>query len=162
MTDPAALPNFPPPPDEHPLRGRVLDVLLDLGFAPDIDADGDVLFHVNEQQLFVRCTEGTPTLMRTFGQWQLPPELAEDVLTQMRTCNEVNLSMNLVKTGIANGTLVVTVDQMVLPNADVRALVEVSVQAILSAVQFWHQRALGIDPTDPSAGPAGDGSGAGS
>lgn len=147
MSDPAALPNFPPPPDEHPLRGRVLDVLIDLGFAPDIDQDGDVLFHVNEQQLFARCTEGVPTILRTFGQWQLPPELAEDVLTQMRTCNEVNLSMNLLKTGIANGTLVVTVDQVVLPGVEVRPLVEIAVQAILSAVQFWHQRALGIDPT---------------
>ena len=46
MTDPASLPNFPPPADEHPLRGRVLDVLQDLEVQPDIDADGDVTFTV--------------------------------------------------------------------------------------------------------------------
>ncbi|MFV0463133.1 MAG: YbjN domain-containing protein [Nostocoides sp.] len=156
MTDPASLPNFPPPSDEHPLRGRVLDVLIDLEFGPDIDSDGDIAFSVNDQQLFVRTTEGGPTIMRTFGQWQLPEELAEDVAKQLGTCNEVNLSMNLVKTGLANGTLVVTVDQVVLDGAPLRAMVEVSIQAVLSAVQFWHQRAMGVDPAEP--GPdAGDG-----
>lgn len=53
MTDPTALPNFPPPSDEHPLRGRVLDALQDLGIEPVIDSDGDVAFQVGEpsQQL---------------------------------------------------------------------------------------------------------------
>ena len=57
MSDPTSLPNFPPPPSEHPLRGRVLDILLDEGFQPDIDSDGDVAFKVQGQQLFVRCLE---------------------------------------------------------------------------------------------------------
>ena len=46
MTDPTSLPNFPPPADEHPLRGRVLDILVDLGLAPNLDTDGDVAFTV--------------------------------------------------------------------------------------------------------------------
>ena len=49
MTDPASLPNFPPPADEHPLRGRVLDVLQDLEVQPDIHADGDVTSTLNDQ-----------------------------------------------------------------------------------------------------------------
>ena len=68
MTDPTSLPNFPPPADEHPLRGRVLDVLVDLGLQPNIDSDGDVAFTVNEQQLFIRCSEGEVEIMRVFGQ----------------------------------------------------------------------------------------------
>lgn len=75
MTDPASLPNFPPPADEHPLRGRVLDVLQDLEVQPDIDADGDVTFTVNDQNLFIRCHEGELQIMRIFGQWQLPEQL---------------------------------------------------------------------------------------
>ena len=71
MTDPTSLPNFPPPPDEHPLRGRVLDVLIDQGLHPDIDSDGDVAFTVQDQQLFVRCTEGDFQIMRVFGQWAI-------------------------------------------------------------------------------------------
>jgi len=39
MTDPTSLPDFPPPSDQRPLRGRVLDVLLDEGYRPDIDDD---------------------------------------------------------------------------------------------------------------------------
>src|SRR5215204_5054518 len=59
MTDPTSLPNFPPPADEHPLRGRVLDVLVDLGLRPNLDADGDVAFTANEQQLFIRDRKST-------------------------------------------------------------------------------------------------------
>ena len=60
MSDPTSLPNFPPPADEHPLRGRVLDVLKDHQLDPNIDADGDVAFMIGEppQQLFVRCQDG--------------------------------------------------------------------------------------------------------
>ena len=60
MTDPTSLPNFPPPADEHPLRGRVLDVVKDLGINPDIDADGDVAFVLGDPppQLFVRGPDG--------------------------------------------------------------------------------------------------------
>ena len=69
MTDPTALPNFPPPADEHPLRGRVLDVLQDLEIKPSIDSDGDVAFQVGDpvQQLFVRCQDGDFPVMRIFG-----------------------------------------------------------------------------------------------
>ena len=54
MTDPTSLPNFPPPADEHPLRGRVLDVLVDMGAQPNLDTDGDVAYQANEQTIFVR------------------------------------------------------------------------------------------------------------
>ena len=101
MTDPTSLPNFPPPPNEHPLRGRVLDVLVDLGLQPNLDNDGDVAFTVNEQQLFVRCTEGEVEIMRVFGQWQIQDDLLGDRLQLHETCNELNLNMNCVKTGVA-------------------------------------------------------------
>jgi hypothetical protein len=159
MTDPTSLPNFPPPPDEHPLRGRVLDVLVDLGLGPNIDGDGDVAFTVNEQNLFARCTEGEVEILRIFGQWQIQEEHVGDRLKLYETCNEVNLHMNHVKTGIAGNTLVVTGEHVVTPGADLSVLVQVSIQVVLSGVQIWHQRLLGIDPSNPGGG---DGSGGGS
>jgi len=156
MTDPTSLPNFPPPADEHPLRGRVLDVLVDLGVQPNIDTDGDVAFRVNDQQLFVRCSEGEVEIMRVFGQWQIQDDLLGDRLHLHETCNELNLNMNCVKTGVAGSTLVVTGEHLVTPGADLSTLVQVSIQVILSAVQLWHQRVLGIDPSAPDG--AGEGS----
>lgn len=143
MTDPTSLPNFPPPPDEHPLRGRVLDALLDLGLNPDIDSDGDVAFQANDQQLFVRCAEGDFQIMRLFGQWQIAEELGSDPTHLLHTCNEVNLTLNCVKTGIVNNTLVVTGEHLVTQGSDVRRLVEVTTQIVLSTVQIWHERVVG-------------------
>ena len=147
MTDPSSLPNFPPPPDEHPLRGRVLDVLQDLGLEPNLDGDGDVAFTANEQTLFVRCTEGEVEILRLFGQWQIQEELLGGRLKLHETCNEVNLHMNHVKTGLAGTTLVVTGEHVVTPGAELSTLVQISVQVVLSAVHLWHQRVIGIDPT---------------
>jgi hypothetical protein len=146
MTDPTSLPNFPPPPDEHPLRGRVLDVLVDLGLQPNLDNDGDVAFTVNEQQLFVRCSEGEVEIMRVFGQWQIQEELLGDRLHLHETCNELNLNMNMVKTGVAGSTLVVISEHLPTAGADISTLVQVSIQVILSGVHIWHQRVLGLDP----------------
>ncbi len=151
MTDPTSLPNFPPPADEHPLRGRVLDALLDMGLNPDIDPDGDVAYQANDQQLFVRCGEGDFQIMRLFGQWQIADDVSLDQERLLATCNDVNLSLNCVKTGIANNTLVVTGEHLVTPGADVRQLVEVTTQIVLSTVQVWHERAFG-DAGDSTEG----------
>ena len=147
MTDPSSLPNFPPPPDEHPVRGRVLDALVDLGVAPNIDSDGDVAFTVNDQQLFVRCSEGDVQIMRVFGQWQIQEELLADRVKLHETCNELNLNLNCVKSGIAGTTLVVTGEHVITPGSDLNHLVQVSIQVILSGVHIWHQRVQGIDPS---------------
>ena len=157
MTDPTSLPDFPPPPHEHPLRGRVLDVLVDLGLQPNLDNDGDVAFTVNEQQLFVRCSEGEVEIMRVFGQWQIQEELLSDRLHLHETCNEINLNMNCVKTGVAGSTLVVIGEHLATPGADLSIMMQVSIQVILSGVHLWHQRVLGIDPSaegDAAAGGA--------
>jgi hypothetical protein len=143
MTDPTSLPNFPPPPSEHPLRGRVLDALIDEGFEPNIDEDGDVAFTVQDQQLFVRCMEGDFTIMRVFGQWQVGEDVPSDLLSQLQACNELTLSLNIVKAGIANGTLVVTGEHVVAAETDVKRLVVVTTQLVLSAVHMWHETITG-------------------
>ncbi|MEP7034847.1 MAG: hypothetical protein ABI934_04615 [Actinomycetota bacterium] len=143
MTDPTSLPNFPPPPDERPLRGRVLDALIDEGFKPNIDDDGDVAFMMQDQQLFVRCMEGDFTVMRVFGQWQIGDEVPQDELTQLQACNELTLSLNVVKTGIANQTLVVTGEHVIGADTDVKSLLMVTTQLVLSAVHMWHERIMG-------------------
>lgn len=149
MTDPTSLPNFPPPAGEHPLRGRVLDALMDEGFRPDIDADGDVAFKAQGQQLFVRCMEGDFTIMRVFGQWQIGEDLAGDPGKQLRVCNDLTLRLNVIKAGIANGTLVVTGEHVVNPSTDIKPLLSVTTQLLLSAVQMWHEGMLAED--EPSA-----------
>jgi hypothetical protein len=143
MTDPTSLPNFPPPPSEHPLRGRVLDALIDEGFEPNLDEDGDVAFTLQEQQLFVRCMEGDFTVMRIFGQWQVGDDVPQDELSQLQACNELTLRLNIVKAGIANGTLVVTGEHVIAPEADVRGLLMVTTQLVLSAVHMWHETIMG-------------------
>ena len=139
MTDPTSLPNFPPPPSEHPLRGRVLDALIDEGFEPNIDQDGDVAFTVQDQQLFVRCMEGDFTIMRVFGQWQVGDDVPQDLLSQLQACNELTLRLNVVKAGIANGTLVVTGEHVIALETDVSGLLVVTTQLVLSAVHMWHE-----------------------
>jgi hypothetical protein len=159
MTDPTSLPNFPPPPDEHPLRGRVLDALIDQGLKPDIDADGDVAFVVQDQQLFVRCTEGDFQIMRVFGQWAISDAVPADPLKRLETCNDITLQLNIVKAGLANDTLVVTAEHIVTPTSDVNSLTAVSIQLVLAGVQMWHERIMGGGgETGPGAGqPAPDG-----
>lgn len=143
MTDPTSLPNFPPPSEEHPLRGRVLDALMDEGFRPDIDDDGDVAFKVQGQQLFVRCMEGDFTIMRVFGQWQIGEDVPQDELTQLQACNDLTLRLNVVKAGIANGTLVVTGEHVVAPETELKTLLQVTIQLVLSAVHMWHEAMTG-------------------
>ncbi len=154
MTDPSSLPNFPPPADEHPLRGRVLDALLDLGLAPDIDSDGDVAFAASDQQLFVRCSEGEFQVMRVFGQWAINDGVPADPLTQLQACNDLALQLNIVKTAMTGGTLVVTGEHLVTRQTDLTALLPVTIQLVLAGVQLWHEKVMGEDGGPGSAQPA--------
>ncbi len=140
MSDPTSLPNFPPPADEHPLRGRVLDVLKDLGLNPNIDGDGDVAFTVGEpaQQLFVRCQDGDFPVMRIFGQWMIGDQVPEDALVRLQRTNDFTLQLNLVKVGIANDNLVVTGEHVVTDGVEISTLFQITVNLIMEVVQMWH------------------------
>lgn len=140
MSDPTSLPNFPPPADEHPLRGRVLDVLKDLGLDPNIDGDGDVAFMIGEpaQQMFVRCQDGDWPVMRTFGQWLISDQVPDDVEVRLQRCNDFTLQLNLAKVGIANNNLVVSVEHVVPMGGDISSLFQISVNLIMEVVQMWH------------------------
>ena len=109
MTDPTSLPSFPPPEDEHPLRGRVLDALIDEGYGPSIDEDGDVAVRVQEQLLFVRCLDTLPPMMRVFGQWLLDDSVEGDELTRLRAANAVTGALNLVKVTVQDDRLGIAV-----------------------------------------------------
>ena len=135
-----------------PSRGRVLDALIDEGFGPNIDDDGDVAFTVQDQQLFVRCMEGDFTIMRVFGQWQIGADVPQDALSQLSACNELTLRLNVVKAGIANETLVVTGEHVIGPDTDVKGLLVVTTQLVLSAVHMWHETIMGRTQ-DEAAGP---------
>jgi hypothetical protein len=121
----------------------VLDALIDENLEPNIDDDGDVAFTVQDQQLFVRCMEGDFTIMRVFGQWQIGTDVPQDELTQLKACNELTLSLNVVKAGIAAETLVVTGEHVIGPDTDVKSLLMVTTQLVLSAVHMWHETIMG-------------------
>jgi hypothetical protein len=138
MSDPTALPNFPPAPDEHPLRGRILDVLQDLSLTPVIDEDGDVAFTIDEQKMFVRCQDGELPLMRVFGQWLIGDHVPDDPLLRLQRCNDFTLQLNCAKTGVSNDNLVVTTEHVITEGADLSVLFQVSVNVILQAVALWN------------------------
>lgn len=138
MSDPTSLPSFPPPMDSNPLRGRVLDALLDEGFRPTIDDDGDVAFKAQGQQVFVRCVDTLPPLARVFGQWQIGADVPGDELVRLRAANAVTGALNLVKTTVHEDRLVVAVDLVVSEGLDLRALLAATTDAVLGSVQTWH------------------------
>ena len=141
MTDPTTLPNFPPPADEHPLRGRVLDVLKDLGLRPDIDSDGDVAFTVQAQQLFVRCMDGDCPVMRMFGQWLIGEQVPGDLYPALR-CNDSACSSTSSRpawpTTPSSSPRARRHEQ-----SDIPALGHVSMQLVLAGVQMWHEKIMG-------------------
>ena len=145
MTDPTSLPDFPPPSNEHPLRGRVLDVLLDEGFRPDIDADGDVAVKYQGQQLYVRCTEAEITVLRVFGQWRLGEESPSDELSLLRACNVVTGRLAVAKATLGDGMLVVSADHVVTDGTPLSLVVTSSLELLLTAVNLWHET-LGDGP----------------
>lgn len=166
MTDPTAIPNFNPQPATSPqqpqqsapagtvLRDRVVATLNDSGLLAEVDQDGDIAYKVDDQQLFVRTVEGEPGLMRVFGQWSITEDLPQDLTKQLLAANDVTLSLSIIKTAIANHTLVVTGEHLVGPASDLRMLLETTTQMVLQAVQFWHQAVTSEGPhaadTDPA------------
>lgn len=142
MTDASWLPDFPPPPGERPLRGRVLDVLIDEGYRPDIDEDGDVAVKVQGQQLYVRSTEGDITVLRVFGQWRLG-DAGADELALLRACNTVTGRLSVAKATLGDGCLVVSADHVVTAGTPLEAVLTSSLELVLTAVTMWHEAVAG-------------------
>jgi hypothetical protein len=162
MTDPTALPDFPPPASEHPLRGRVLDVLIDEGFRPDIDSDGDVAVKVQGQQLYLRCTEGDITILRVFGQWRLGESVHADELARLRACNAVTARLSVGKVTLADDILVSAAEHVVTAGTPLPQVVTTSLELVLTAVNLWHEALAELtgQAQGPSSEPSpGNGSG---
>ncbi len=163
MTDPTSLPNFPPPPQDRPLTGRVLDALQDLQLSPNLDKEGDVAFEVRDQRMFVKVVQGEQfDIMRVFGQWQIAGSVPDDLLTRLNGCNDVTLGVNLVKAGIAGGNLVLAVEQIVARQEPPKPKLQISTGLILQALSLWHRNVLaksraeqGLDPQLPADAPEG-------
>lgn len=163
MSDPTSLPNFPPPPEERPLTGRVLDALQDLQMTPNLDKAGDVAFEANGQKLFVKVIAGEQfDIMRTFGQWQIASSVPDDLFTRLNGCNDVTLGVNLVKAGIANGNLVLAVEQIIARTEKPKPKLQVATGLLLQALQLWHRNVIaksrveqGLPPELPEGAPEG-------
>lgn len=158
MTDPTSLPSFPPSGDEHPLRGRVLDALIDAGLAPNVDSDGDVSLVVQGQKMFVRCVDGPLPMMRVFGQWRVGDSVPDDELRRLRAANDVTARTNLVKATVHGSVLLVAVDLVVPGATPLPQLLQGAFAGVLAAVKAWHVAAGGGQPGE---GPEDDGAGPG-
>ncbi|WP_461022544.1 T3SS (YopN, CesT) and YbjN peptide-binding chaperone 1 [Thalassiella azotivora] len=149
-----AVPSYPPPPGERPLRGRVLDVLADAGLAPSLDEDGDVAVVVQGQRLFVRCADGTLPRLRVLGQWQVGQTVAADELTRMRVAGDLTMRLDVVKVVAAQDVLLVAADVVVDDGTDLAPLLTGCFAAVLSAVRRWYELVSGETqdtPGDPGA-----------
>lgn len=152
MSDPTSLPSFPPPENEHPLRGRVLDALIDAGLSPNVDGDGDVNLVVQKQKMFVRSVDSPLPMMRVFGQWRVGDSVPDDELVRLRAANDVTARTNLVKATVHGGVLLVAVDLIVPPGAPLRQLLQGAFAGILNAVKAWHVAAGGSKPSEGGEG----------
>jgi len=56
---------------------------------------------------------------------------------------DVNIAFNMIKTSMAEDTLLVTSEHMLPRGADVRSLLMVAIPLVLHGVSLWHQRAIG-------------------
>lgn len=146
MTDPTALPNFGQPTPaaggdgaSASLTDKVVGVLNGFGFNPQIDSDGDVMYTVEDQNLFVRVMEGEIDLVRLFGQWQITDDITSDLSKRLNAANDVTLSLNIVKVGIARDMVVVSGEHLVTPDLDLQMVLPSTTQMILQATQLWHQ-----------------------
>ena len=150
VTDPASLPAFPPPEVQFVLRARMLTALTDMGLAPDVDADGDVVVMVDQQRLFVRCTDSTPPLARVFGQWQIDSEVPGDELLRLQAANAVTMAIHLVKTTLVEDRLVSAVDLIVTDDLHLPSLLGAAMGMVVQSVQTWHATVSEL-ASDPAA-----------
>jgi hypothetical protein len=123
------------------LRERVVAALLDGGYRPTVDDDGDVEVTVQEQMLFVRCIDSVPPLMRVFGQW-LIADLPHSELAQLRAANAVTASVNLAKATVHEDRLTVAVDLLAGDDFHLPSLLDASMDAVLGCVRSWHATVL--------------------
>lgn len=124
------------------MRGRILDALLDEGYEPLIDDDGDVAVVVHGQQVFVRCLDTVPPLTRVFGQWLIGEEVPGDMLVRLSAANAVTAALNLVKATVHEDRLVVAIDLVMSDGLALRSLLKATLEAAVSAVQTWHATVL--------------------
>lgn len=146
MTDPTALPNLGGPAttptagqSASTLTNKVVEILNGFGFNARIDDDGDVMYTVEDQNLFVRVMEGEISLIRLFGQWQITEDLPKDITKRLNAANDVTLSLNIVKVGIAGEMLVVSGEHLVTDDLDLSMVLPSTTQMILQATSLWHQ-----------------------
>ena len=150
------VPAFAGPNDPSPARDRVLEALRQAGLQAEVDEDGDVSYVVPPgeeapegtpgQQLFVRAIDGEPAMIRIFGQWQIGEDVPADITKRLLAANDITLSLNIIKAGIANGNLVVTGEHLITADSDLPMLLQSTTQMIVHAVQMWHQAATTDGP----------------
>lgn len=156
VTDPSSLPAFSPvQDDDDPLRARVFAALVEQGYEPSVDGDGDLAVVVHDQRVFVRCLDTVPPLVRVFGQWLIGDEVPGNMLVRLNAANAVTAALNLVKATVHEDRLAVAVDLVISDGLALPALLAATCEAAVTAVQTWHATVLELC----SGGPVGGGGG---
>lgn len=163
VTDPSALPAFPRPAgedqgpagddptgagvdgeavpgdaEEEGLAALAFAVLDDQGYQPVLDDDGDIGVRVQGQQMFVRCADSVPPLLRVFGQWLIGQDVPGDEFVWLRAANAVTATVNLVKATVHDDRLLVAVDLVYGSDVHLSSLLEATFEAVLGSVKSWH------------------------
>jgi hypothetical protein len=125
-----------------------VESLRQKGYDPSEDDDGDVVVHVQGQQVFVRMLDTQPPLLRVFGQWLIGPEVPGDLLLRLNAANAVTSALNLVKATVHEDRLVVAVDLVISDGLALPSLVAATLDATVTAVQTWHATVLELARTD--------------
>ena len=89
------------------------------------------MYSVEDQNLFVRVMEGEIALIRLFGQWQITDDITSDLTKRLNAANDVTLSLNIVKVGIARDMVVVSGEHLVTPDLDLEMVLPSTTQMIL-------------------------------
>jgi hypothetical protein len=140
VTDPTSLPSFGGAPDQNVVRGLVFEILHEEGYRPWVDEDGDIAFRAQGHQLFARCRETVPALVRVMGQW-VQPQVPGGELTRLRAANAVGAAMELIKVTVVDEIVVVMADFIVSEVRDLRPVLHPAIEAVLESMRAWHSAA---------------------
>ncbi len=163
MTEPTAIPELPTPTNRtvSALRDQALRLLLAEGLEAKVDADGDIEVEVQQQRLFVQCSDREVSVVRVFGQWRLA-DVEADELAMLRACNRVTGQLTVVKATLGQEpggeTVLIASAEHVLPKPEDNAaiaddalsvLIFSSLELVLTAVGTWNEALAALSEGTP-------------
>lgn len=87
------------------LQNKYKEFLIEKGFKPEIDSDGDIEFEFNEQFYYILIDEADPRLLQlvTFGQLDL--DSTTDREEAIRICHDITAELTVTKAFLSDDLL---------------------------------------------------------